>query len=121
VRRILKELGGGCGLHHLAQIHHRNTITEVLHYAKVVRNEEVREAELLLQLCEQVQHLRLNRDVECRDWLVQHDQGWVQHESASNANALPLAARELMGVATRRFGTQAHHLERLRHFCLTLL
>ena len=64
VRRLCKERRGWRGLHNLAEIHHGDAITEMFHHAQVMRNEEVREAELLLEFGEQVKHLRLNGDVK---------------------------------------------------------
>ena len=64
--------------------------------AEVVRDEDVREVELVLQVVEQVDHLRLDRDVERRDRLVGDDQLRVQRERARDADALSLAARELV-------------------------
>ena len=64
MRRLLEEFRRWRRLHNLSQVHHGDTVTEVLNHTKVVRNEKIREAELLLEFCEQVQHLRLNGDIE---------------------------------------------------------
>ena len=58
----------------LAQVHHGDPVGHVLHDRQVVRDEQVRELELLLQVVEEVQDLRLDRDVERRDGFVAHDQ-----------------------------------------------
>jgi len=63
---------------------------------QVVRDEDVGEAEVALQVLEQVQDLRLNRDVECRDRLVADDQLRVDRERARDTDPLALAARELV-------------------------
>ena len=56
-----------------AQIHHCDAVADVLHHREIVRDEEVREVKLLLQVFEQVDDLRLNRYVERGDGLVADD------------------------------------------------
>ena len=80
---------------------------------EVVRDEQVREAELVLQVGEQVQYLRLDRDVERRDRLVGHDQRRVQHQRARDRDALALAAREHVRIADVVLGAKAD----LREHC----
>ena len=58
----------------LAEVHHRDPIAEELDRGEVVADEEAREAELVLQIPEQVEHGRLDGDVERRDRLVRDQQ-----------------------------------------------
>jgi hypothetical protein len=55
-----------------------------------VRDEHVREPEVVLEVLEQVQDLRLDRDVERGDGLVADDQLGVDREGACDADALAL-------------------------------
>ena len=48
----------------LAQIHHDNSLADIFHDAQIMGDEEIGEIELLLQIHQQVQHLRLYRDVK---------------------------------------------------------
>ena len=82
---------------------------------EVVRDEEVREIELPLQLLEQVDDLRLDRDIERRDRLVEDHEVRVDRERASDADALALAARELVRVAGGGVRREADDLEQLTH------
>ena len=82
-------------------------MAHVLDDLEVVRDEEVRDAELVLQIHEQVDDLRLDRDVERADRLVAHDELGLHGERARDADALPLAAGELVRVARHRVGAQA--------------
>ena len=66
--RLLRTL-----LHREAQVHDQHVVRDVAHHAEVVRDEEIGEPELALQVGEKVQHLRLHRDVERGDRLVGHD------------------------------------------------
>src|SRR6185503_12599981 len=65
------------------------------------------------QVGEQVEHLRLHRDVERRHRLVADQQLRAERERARDADALALAAREAVGVAPQVAHVetdQAHHL-----------
>ena len=66
------------------------------HHRQIVRDEQVGQPEPLLQVEQQVQDLRLDRDVERRDRLVGHDELGVQRQRAGDADALALAAGELV-------------------------
>jgi hypothetical protein len=78
-----------------------------------VRDEQVRQAELVLKLFEEVDDLSLDRDVERRDGLVADDELWVQRQCASEADPLALAAGELVWVPIDCVARQAHDLEEL--------
>ena len=84
-----------------------------LHDRQVVGDEDQREAELALQFAQQVEHLRLDRDVECRHRLVGDQQPRFQRERPRHADPLALAAGELVGVAVVVLGVQADRLEQL--------
>ncbi len=102
----------GALLHRPAQVHHHDVVGDVVHHAQIVRDEEVGELELDLQLAQQVQDLRLDRDVERRDRLVRHHQLRPQHQGAGDGDALALAAREHVGIAVVMLRPQAdlgHH------------
>ena len=78
-------------------------------------DEQVGEAQALLQVLQKVYHLRLDRDVERRDRLVADDQLGLDRERAGDADALSLAARELVRVAALVPGREADLLEQLAH------
>ena len=71
----------------------------------------VGEAEALLQLLQQVHHLRLNGDIQGGDGLVADDEGGLEHERPRHADALALAAGELVRVAVGEGGVEAHRLQ----------
>jgi len=72
--------------------------------AEIMRDEEIGEVELVLQIVEQVEHLRLDRDVEGGDRLVGDDEARPQHKGAGDGDALTLAAREHVRVALVMLG-----------------
>ena len=81
-------------------------------HGKVVGDENQRQPHFFLHLLEQVDHLRLNGNVERRHRLVTDNQLGLQDQGASNADALALAAGKFVGVAVDLAAQQAdffHH------------
>ena len=93
------DLLGRTDLDDVAPRHHGDAVGDVADDREVVRDEDVGEAELLLQVLHQVDHLRLDRHVERADRLVGDDDLRVGRERARDADALALAAGELVRVA----------------------
>ena len=91
----------------LAEIHDGDAVADVLDDREVVGDEQVGQAELALQVAQQVDHLRLHRDVEGGDRLVADDQARVQRQRAGDADPLALAAGEFVRVAVERVLPQA--------------
>ena len=88
--------------------------------ADVVGDEDVGEAELVLQVGEQVDDLRPDRDVEGGDRLVGDDQLRPQRQRPGDPDPLPLAAGELVREAVVVLGGEADPLEQLLHFAAQL-
>src|SRR5215203_2295706 len=107
-------------LHDLAEIHHGHPVRDVLDHGEVVGYEDVGEVERLLEVLQQVDDLRLDRDVKRRDGLVADDQARVERDGPGHPDPLPLATRELVRVAVVVLGIQADHLEKLLHPPLAL-
>ena len=70
-------------------------------------DEDVGEPELLLELYEQVDDLGLDGDVESRDRLVADDDLRLEDNGTGNADALALAARELVRIAVLELEVEA--------------
>ena len=85
----------------------------MFHDAEIVGDEEVGQAKVALQLQQQVENLRLHRDIQRGDGLVTDDELGLQSQCAGDADALALAAAEFKRVAECRIGWQAHALEQL--------
>ena len=82
---------------------------------QIVRDEEVGEVEVALERLHQVHDLSLDGDVERGDGLVADDEVRVERERAGEADALALAAGELVRVAGGGVGRQADDIEELAH------
>ncbi len=71
----------------------------------------VGQAELLLQVGQQIQHLRLDRYVERRHRFVGDDQRRVEHQRTCNRDALALATGEHVRITLVVFGPQPDPLQ----------
>jgi hypothetical protein len=111
VLRIAEELRAFGKLDDLAEVHHRDAVAEELDRRKVVRDEETREAHVLLEVPQQVEDRCLHGDVERRDRLVGDKDAWTQDERACEADALPLPAGQLVRIAVAQLRAQANGVE----------
>ena len=93
------DLGRVPDLDDLARIHHRHAMGDFAHNGQVMGDEEVGEAEPLLQRLQQVDDLRLGADVERRDRLVADHEVRIDRESPRDDDALALAAGEFVRIA----------------------
>ena len=83
----------------MSEVHDGDAVGDLADHRQVVRDEDVRQVEVALQVAQEVEHLRLDRDVERRDRLVADDQLRRERERTRDADPLALAARELVRVA----------------------
>ena len=89
---------GGTELHQPAQVHDRDAVGDVAHDAEVVRDEQVGDPFLHLQLDEQVEDRGLHGHVERRGRLVADDEARIAGERAGDRDALLEAPGELVGT-----------------------
>jgi hypothetical protein len=78
-------------------------------------DEDKRNIEALLQIAEEIDDLRLDRQIQRRDRFVGNDQGWPEDDRASNADALSLTAGQLMREAFAEVPAKADKPQRLLH------
>ncbi len=76
-------------------------------------HEEIAHAQPVAQLGQQVQDRRLHRDVQRRRRLVEHEKPRAQGDGARDADALLLAAGELVRKATEQLARQPHEVRQL--------
>ena len=101
VLRLAVDIVARPKLHDLPKIHDGDAVADVLDRGQVVGDEHVGQVELVLQIAQQVQHLRLNRDIQRRDRLVGDDEPRIERERARDADALALTAAELVRIAVQ--------------------
>ena len=87
---------GRRGFHDPAEIHDHDAVRQVLDDAKVVTDEQVGQIKPRTQIHEQVQDLRLDRDIQRRDGFIADQEFRLHRKGAGDADALALAAGELM-------------------------
>ncbi len=61
-------------LHNLSHVHHCNTVADMFYDTKIVGDKQVGETELVPQIHQQVQNLRLDGDIEGGDGLIGDNQ-----------------------------------------------
>ena len=84
---------------------------DVLDYGEVVGDEQVGHAEIALQVGQQVDDLRLYRNIERGNGFVAYDQLGPKRQRARNHQPLPLPARKLVGKADHLVAAQADLFE----------
>ena len=92
----------------------------MLDHRKVVRDEQVGELQLVLEVHQQVDDLRLDRDVQRRNRLVPDDQVRIERERPGDADALALAAGELVRIGVHVPASEPDALEQRRDAILAL-
>ena len=98
--------------HDLPGIHHDHPVGAFGHDAHVVRDEEHRHAELLLEIVQERQDLRLHRDVQGRGRLIGDQQARRAGQRHGNHHALAHPAGELMGEVVQA-GARIGHADRV--------
>src|ERR1700723_268886 len=83
----------------LATIHYCDSGGEIADYWHGVGNKKIRQAEVALQLREQVDDLRADAHIERGDWLIGDDEFGAEGEGARDADTLALASAEFVGKA----------------------
>ena len=116
VERVAVQLLRAGDLHDLAQIHDGHTVRDVLDHGKIVGHEQVGQAHLLLQADQHVDDLCLNGNVQRRDGLVHHEELGLHGQGTGNADALALAAGELVDEAVGVLLVQAHFFQQAVNF-----
>ena len=72
-------------------MHHQDVVADLLDDREVVGDEEQRDPEVAPDLLEQLEHLRLDRDVERGDRLVEDQHGGIGGERTGDGDALSLS------------------------------
>ena len=96
---VLVEFVGVGEFHDLAEVHDGDAAADLADGPQIVGDEEQGHAGLVLDLPEQVQNLGADGDVQGGHGFVGDDEFGAQGQGAGDADALALAAGELVGVA----------------------
>src|ERR1700730_12819872 len=115
VLRLGGDLLRGSDLDDLALIHYRDAGGEVAHDWHGVRDEQIGEAEVALELLEKIHDLRADADIESRHRFIGDDELRPQSESASDTNALALASGELVRITGQSGSIHSHRMQKFTH------
>ena len=85
------------------------------HHGKVVADQHEGQAKLPDQVLQQVDHLRLDGDIQRADRFIADHQPGAADQGARDGDALALPAGKFVRPALRVLGAQAHPLQPLRH------
>ena len=118
--RVFVQLVCISDLNNLTEVHNRNALGNVPHNEQIVRDEQIRHAELFLQLFKHVDDLRLNGHVQRGDRLVADDELRVHGKRSCNADSLALTAGKFMRVARGMLGVEAHGCHEVQDFFAAL-
>ena len=102
--RVGEDLGGGAGLDDAARLHDADAVGDAADHAEVMADQQQGQAAGGFFSGQQVQDLRLDRDIERGGWLVGDQQAGVVGERHGDHDALALAAAELVGVGVEPGG-----------------
>src|SRR5207237_8652915 len=80
---------------------------------EVVRDEQARDRDVALQVAQQVEDRRLDRDIERRDGLVGDEDARLEHERPCKTDPLSLASREPVWVPVSKLAAQPDGVEDL--------
>ena len=93
-------------------LHDEHPLAQGPHHRQVVADEHERHAGLGAQSAQELEDLRLHRHVQPRDDFVRDYQTRIQRDGARDADALALAARELVRIAVEELRRQVDSLEK---------
>ena len=110
MQRIGEQAFGRAGFHDLPEVQDGDVVADVLDHPEIVGDEQVAEAEIVLQPAQEVEDLCLYRDVEGGDGLVAAEEFRAAGERAGDGDALALAAGKLVREEPRLIRAQAHGL-----------
>ena len=115
VTRVLEHRWLRTDLDQTSQIHDPNEVRYAFDDRDIVADEEEGQPQVGLQTCEEIQNLRLHRDVERGNRLVGYDEARMGRDRARNRNALPLSSGQFVRILVEETAREIHAVEELRH------
>jgi len=104
----------------MSQVHHGDTVTDVLHNGKVMSDENIGQPQSALKFFEQVDHLCLYRYIQSRYGFIADNKGRVTGQRTGDPYALPLPAAEFMGKAIHHRRVQTYCAKEMLDFVYML-
>ena len=107
----MEQFGCGSLFNDQAEVHHHNPITQVTNDVQVVADKHQSESQFGLKVREEVDDLRLHRDVECRNGFVGDDEIRAGCQGPRDGDPLPLPTGEFMRQPAGLDGIKSHLFE----------
>ena len=109
--RVVKELLLARILYDLSGIDYRHVVAHFRHYSKVVADHDHGCVELVPQVLDHIQHLRLDCNVQRRCGLVSQQQLRRARQCQRDHHPLLHSARELVWILSRAVVADTHHIQ----------
>ena len=107
-----------CQFDQAPEVHDTHLVAHMAHHGQVVRDEQIGQAALALQVFHDVQHLCLDADIQRRRGLVTNQKFWLGAQRTRDRNPLALATGELVRVLGHVQRIQAHRPKQFSYPCL---
>ncbi len=101
VRRMAEDLVWHAGLDNASGLHHRDPIAHTSDNRQIVADQHDGQGERTVEICQQINDLSLQGDVESGDRLIGDQQCWLGRQGARDADALALAPGNLVRITTQ--------------------
>jgi len=88
--RLLENLPGRAAFDDPAEIEDGRPVRDLTDNREIVRDENRRQTALVPDILQQVENLRLNRDIQCRNRFIEHKEFGIEDQGPGNGNPLPL-------------------------------
>ncbi len=105
---------GGVALHEPPALHQRDPVGELHRLLLVVRDEDRRDAEPLMQAAHPAPHILAHERIERAEGLVEQEKPRLDRQRPGQCDALALAARDLLRVALLEL-RDLHERQKLAH------
>ena len=109
--RCGEQLRSGPVLDRFAVAHDQHVVAHLLDDGQVVGDEQIRQPHVALQLREQIEHMRLHRNIQRRSRFVEDQQLGLAGQGPRDAHPLALAAGQLVWVSGGERRWQADEFE----------
>jgi hypothetical protein len=113
VLRTREDFGRGAYFYEAAAIHDRNSVRHALNRRQVVRDQQIRDVNALLEPLQQGEDSTAYRDVERRSRLIEDHERGLRRDRSSDPNALQLAPAQLVRIAVHMLGEETDRQEQL--------
>jgi hypothetical protein len=108
--RDSKECISLCNLNQFAKVHDTNSVRDMADNIQSMCNKEIGQAQSVLQVTQEIDDLRLYRDIEGRDRFISDYESGMERDTASNTDTLSLTTGKFMWVAVATARIESHQL-----------